>query len=98
MIHFYREIRSGDCCLNVTGSSFEERNLTFSWGKEKIYIQKFYLYLNLTKPTKFLFILGKVCQEREISPPSYFRSVVMRLFPDLKPVDEEEKVSGSSVR
>lgn len=44
---------------------FQKKEISLSPGaKEKIYIQKFYLYLNLTKPTKFLYP-GQKCQERE---------------------------------
>lgn len=45
---------------------FQKKEISLSPGaKEKIYIQKFYLYLNLTKPTKFSFYPGQKCQERE---------------------------------
>lgn len=72
---------------------FQKKEISLSPGaKEKIYIQKFYLYLNLTKPTKFLFLSwAKVSGEGKSLRPSYLIQELMRLFPDLKPVDEEEK-------
>ena len=55
-------------------------------------MKQFYLYLNLTKPTKFLFLSwAKVSGEGKSLRPSYLIQELMRLFPDLKPVDEEEK-------
>ena len=72
---------------------FQKKEISLSPGaKEKIYIQKFYLYLNLTKPTKFLFLSwAKASGEGKSLRPSYLIQELMRLFPDLKPVDEEEK-------
>ena len=94
MIHFYREIQEwADCCLNVTGSSFRRKKSHFLREQKKRFIfRNFNLYLNLTKPTKFLFLSwAKVSGEGKSLRPSYLIQELMRLFPNLKPVDEEEK-------
>ncbi len=60
--------------------------------KEKLYIQKFYLYMNLTKPTEKLFLSwAKVSAEGKTLRPSYLISDIRRLFPLLSPEDEEKR-------
>lgn len=61
-------------------------------GKEKAYIQKFYLYMNLTKPSEKLEIFySKVSSEGKSLRPSYLVQEVRRLFPGLKVCDEEKR-------
>lgn len=61
-------------------------------GKEKAYIQKFYLYMNLTKPSEKLEIFySKVSSEGKSLRPSYLVQEIRRLFPDLKVRDEEDR-------
>ncbi len=94
IIHFYREIQGvGGLLSECDREQFQKKEISLSPGaKEKIYIQKFYLYLNLTKPTKFLFLSwAKVSGEGKISPAVVSDSRSSCVVPDLKPVDEEEK-------
>ncbi len=61
-------------------------------GKEQAYVQKFYLYSNLTKPSKQLKIYySKVSSDGKSVRPSYLIQELRRLFPDLSIVDEERK-------
>lgn len=61
-------------------------------GKEKAYVQKFYLYLNLTKPSEALDIFySKVSSDGKSVRPSYLIQELRRLFPDICVQDEEEK-------
>lgn len=61
-------------------------------GKEKIYIQKFYLYMNLTKPSDKVYIsYSKVSGEGKGIRPAYFLQDLKRLYPLIKVQEEEEK-------
>lgn len=61
-------------------------------GKEQAYIQKFYLYMNLTKPSERLSVyLSKVSPEGRSMRPSYLIQEIQRLYPLLDVTDEEGK-------
>ena len=70
---------------------FAREKLTLSaGGKEKAYVQKFYLYLNLTKPSEKLDIYySKVSADGKSVRPSYLIQELQKLFPKLKARDEE---------
>lgn len=70
---------------------FAREKLTLSaGGKEKAYVQKFYLYLNLTKPSEKLDIYySKVSADGKSVRPSYLIHELQKLFPKLKVRDEE---------
>ncbi len=71
--------------------SKEKLNLT-PGGKEKAYIQKFYLYLNLTKPTRKLYLFySRVSSEGKSIRPSYLVQEIRRIFPKVPVVEEEKK-------
>lgn len=59
--------------------------------REQVFIQKFYLYLNLTKPSEKLY-LSYACVDRDGKSlrPSYLIGTVLRMFPDMKVQMEEE--------
>lgn len=64
-------------------------------GKEKAYVQKFYLYMNLTKPSEKLKIYySKVSAGGKAQRPSYLIQELSRLYPELKVQDEEAKTKG----
>lgn len=61
-------------------------------GKEQAYIQKFYLYMNLTKPSERLEIYySKVSQDGKSLRPAYLIQEFKKLYPGLKVQDEEEQ-------
>ncbi|MCI9421982.1 PD-(D/E)XK nuclease family protein [Sporofaciens musculi] len=61
-------------------------------GKEKAYVQKFYLYMNLTKPSERLFIYySKVSSGGKTIRPAYLIQELRRLYPKLRVQDEEKK-------
>ncbi len=61
-------------------------------GKERAYIQKFYLYTNLTKPTKKLMVyFSKVSSQGKSIRPSYLIQELRRMYPQISIRDEEEK-------
>lgn len=72
---------------------FAEQKISLSPGaKEKTYIQKFYLYMNLTKPTEYLSLsFSKVSAEGKTLRPAYLIQDILRLYPSLKVIDEDKK-------
>ena len=62
-------------------------------GKEKAYEQKFYLYMNLTKPSEKLDIYySKVSSAGKSIRPSYLIQEIQRLFVKVKVEDEEKQI------
>lgn len=72
---------------------FSKQKLTLSPGaKEKTYIQKFYLYMNLTKPSEKLYLsFSKVSSDGKALRPAYLIQDIRRLFPGLQVQDEETR-------
>ena len=69
---------------------FEQEKLALTpGGKEKAYIQKFYLYLNLTRPERKLYLFcSKASSDGTALRPAYLISEIRRLFPKLSVIDE----------
>ncbi|NLZ80875.1 MAG: helicase-exonuclease AddAB subunit AddB [Clostridiales bacterium] len=60
--------------------------------KQNAYIQKFYLYLNMTKPSNHLFVsYSKMTGEGSVLRPSYLISTIKKIFPKIEIIDEENK-------
>lgn len=61
---------------------FSKQKLSLSPGaKEKTYIQKFYLYMNLTKPSEKLYLsFSKVSSDGKALRPAYLVQDIRRLF------------------
>ncbi len=65
--------------------------------RQKMYIQRLYLYINMTKPSELLFLsYSKVDSEGKSISPAYLISVVSKLFsrleiekPELRPIEEQ---------
>lgn len=65
--------------------------------KEEAYIQKFYLYMNLTKPSEYLYLSwAKVAGDGKSLRPAYLISDIRRLFPGLKIIEEEKRKMAES--
>lgn len=61
-------------------------------GKEKAYVQKFYLYLDLTKPTEKLSVYySKVSSDGKSLRPSYLVQELQKLYPNIQVIDETTK-------
>lgn len=63
----------------------EEAEIALAPGaREQAFIQKFYLYLNMTKPSKQLMIsYSRVDSEGKALRPSYLIRTMLRMFPDM---------------
>ena len=72
---------------------FAGQKLALSPGaKEKTYIQKFYLYMNLTKPSKRLIIsYAKASADGKALRPAYLVQDLLRMFPGICVTDEENR-------
>lgn len=77
---------------------FSKGDIALSPGpKEKAYIQKFYLYMNLTKPSEYLYLSwSKVTGDGKSLRPAYLISDIRRLFPGLKTMEEETRNMAES--
>ncbi len=61
-------------------------------GKEKAYEQKFYLYMNLTKPSRKLMIsYSKTRTDGKSARPSYLIREILRLFPKITVIEPEKQ-------
>ena len=60
--------------------------------RERSFIQKFYLYLNLTKPSEKLYATWfRVSQDGKETRKSYLVGTLLRMFPELRPVRVEDE-------
>lgn len=65
-------------------------------AREKVFIQKFYLYLNMTKPSDALYVtFSKVNTDGKALRRSYLIGTLLQMFPALK-VEESAEYSGAS--
>ncbi len=76
-----------------------EQNLTLAPGaREQVFIQKFYLYLNVTKPKERLYVtFSKVNADGKSLRRSYFIGTLLHMFPDLRVREPEELLSEENV-
>ncbi len=70
----------------------EEFQLELAPGaRERVFIQKFYLYLNMTKPSDKLYVtLSKVNAEGKALRKSYLTGTLQKLFPKLVMLEEPQ--------
>lgn len=67
-------------------------------SKAKMYIQKFYLYLILTKPSERLYIsLSKTNGQGKGVRPSYLMGELRKLFPELSVTEEQMNLESSEL-
>lgn len=87
--------RTGGLLTERDREQFLHGNISLSPGpREKIYIQKFYLYMNLTKPSDLLFLSwSKLSSDGKSLRPSYLIQDVRRLFPWMEVIDEERRTA-----
>lgn len=73
--------------------AFAQKNIALSPGaKEQTYTQKFYLYMNLTKPSERLYVsYSKVSSEGKSLRPAYLVQDLKQLFVKLHVQEEEDR-------
>lgn len=82
----------GGLLSQIERQYLREEKITLSpTQKENAYIQKFYLYLNMTKPSEKLYLsYSRNTQQGEAIRPSYLVRTIEKLFPVLTEIDEEK--------
>lgn len=72
---------------------FRTEDISLSPGpKEKMYIQKFYLYMNLTKPTETLALSwSRVSGDGKTLRPAYLVQDIRKLYPGIAVIEEESR-------
>ena len=73
--------------------AFEREKIALTPGsREQAYIQKYYLYLNLTKPSRKLCVFySRLSLDGKSLRPSYLVQEIRRLFPGIPVADEEAR-------
>ena len=86
-----KAINQGGILSQFERDAMEAADITLAPGmREQAFIQKFYLYLNMTKPSHQLFLTySRVDSEGKALRPSYLIRTILRMFPDMK-VEEME--------
>lgn len=78
--------------LSETDKEFlREKEIELSMTeREKVFIQKFYLYLSMTKPSHRLYLsYARICSDGSAGKMSYLLITIRKLFPNLKIMNEE---------
>ena len=79
-----------------------EQELELAPGaREQVFLQRFYLYWNLTKPSRALYLTcSRMDSEGKASRPSYLIGVLQKLFPKLllTEIDPEEPLPAVTAR
>lgn len=66
--------------------------------REKVFIQKFYLYLNMTKPSDYLYVtFSKVNSEGKALRRSYLIGTLLKMFPQNEIMEFEEEMAEAGV-
>lgn len=77
----------------------QEHQLQLAPGaREKVFIQKFYLYLNMTKPSDALYVtFSRVNADGKALRRSYLIQTLLRLFPAMRVQEQEESGKAPDV-
>ena len=90
-----KSINQGGIISQYERDSLEEAELTLAPGaREQAFIQRFYLYLNMTKPSHQLYLTySRIDTEGKALRPSYLIRTMQRMFPEMQvqEVDELEQ-------
>ena len=88
---------TGNIISQFEREKMAEHHLMLAPGaREKVFIQKFYLYLNLTKPSDGLYVTySRVSPEGKALRRSYLIGTLCNMFPELKIREPEEETAVS---
>ena len=81
-----KSVNQGGIISQYERDALEKAEVTLAPGaREKAFIQKFYLYLNMTKPSHQLYLTySRVDGEGKALRPSYLIRTILQMFPDMK--------------
>lgn len=92
-VHIPGMLLKGGILSEREREAFAEKKIKLSPGmKEKLYVQKFYMYLNLTKPSEFLYLtFSEMSAQGKGLRPAYIISDVLKMYPELHICQEEKR-------
>ena len=97
-----KAVKQGGIISQFEKDALEAVDITLSPGvREQAFIQKFYLYLNMTKPSNQLILsYSRVDSEGKALRPSYLVRTILRMFPEMQvqEVDDLEKILNISTK
>ncbi len=97
-----KAVNQGGIISQYERDALEAAEITLAPGaREQAFIQKFYLYLNMTKPSNQLILsYSRVDSEGKSLRPSYLVRTILRMFPDMQvqEIDDLEKVLNTSTK
>lgn len=81
-----KSLNQGGIISQYEREALEKAEISLAPGaREKAFIQKFYLYLNMTKPSNQLYLTySRVDSEGKALRPSYLVRTILRMFPDMQ--------------
>lgn len=81
-----KSVNQGGIISQYERDAMEAADITLAPGaREQAFIQKFYLYLNMTKPSHQLYLTySRVDNEGKALRPSYLIRTILRMFPDMQ--------------
>jgi len=97
-----KSVNQGGIISQYERDTLEEADITLAPGaREQAFIQKFYLYLNMTKPSNQLYLTySRIDSEGKALRPSYLIRTMLRMFPDMQvqELDELEQILDVSTK
>lgn len=81
-----KSVNQGGIISQYERDAMEEADIALAPGaREQAFIQRFYLYLNMTKPSHQLYLTySRVDSEGKALRPSYLVRSILRMFPDMQ--------------
>ncbi len=81
-----KSVNQGGIISQYERDAMEAADIALAPGaREQAFIQKFYLYLNMTKPSHQLYLTySRVDSEGKALRPSYLVRTILRMFPDMQ--------------
>ena len=81
-----KSVNQGGIISQYERDTLEEAEINLAPGaREQAFIQKFYLYLNMTKPSRQLYMsYSRVDNEGKALRPSYLIRTMLRMFPNMQ--------------
>lgn len=81
-----KSVNQGGIISQYERDALEAANITLAPGaREQAFIQRFYLYLNMTKPSHQLYLTySRVDSEGKALRPSYLVRTIRQMFPDMQ--------------
>lgn len=87
-----KSVNQGGIISQYERDTLESADITLAPGaREQAFIQKFYLYLNMTKPSEKLYLsYSRIDSEGKALRPSYLIRTILRMFPDMSVCEIED--------